>query len=410
VPHDRHETPPIGGYATPEFEAVKVEFERNFTERGEQGAACAVYHHGRKVVDLFGGNRCAQTKSRWDEQTLTLVFSVTKGMAAAAMAVAHSRGLFGLDDPVAAYWPEFAKAGKERITIRQLLAHQAGLVSIDERLDAQQLADPDTLADILARQAPCWRPGTRHGYHTLTLGWYQSELIRRTDPKRRTLGAFFQEEIAQPLGIEFYIGLPDCVDEKRLSNVQGFHRLAMLAHLRELPPAMVLAGIWPRSLVSRSVRFLPISNPANVGNAEYRRVEIPSANGIGQASAVAKVYDVLARGGRELGITAATWRELVAPSIAPVSGSFDAILKIDTKYSFGFSRPSGDFQFGADHRAFGCPGAGGCFGMADPSQQLAFAFLTNRMGFRIFDDPREKAVRKACYASLSAIRDRRFAA
>lgn len=410
MPQNRRDLPPISGYVTPEFESVRAEFERNFRERGEQGAACAIYHRGRKVVDLIGGYRCARTKSRWDEQTLTLVFSVTKGMAAAAMAVAHSRGLFDLDDPVADYWPEFAQGGKERITIRQLLEHQAGLISIDERINARRLADHDALGDLLARQSPCWEPGTRHGYHTLTLGWYQSEIIRRTDPKNRSLGAFFQEEIAQPLEIEFYIGLPADIDEQRLSKIQGFHRVAMIAHLGELPPAMVLAGIWPRSLVSRSVGFLPISNPAKVGDAEYRRVEIPSANGFGQARAIAKVYDVLARGGSELGITTATWRELIAPAIAPPAGTYDAILKIETKYGFGFSRPSGGFQFGSDPHAFGCPGAGGCFGMADPSHELGYSFLTNRMAFRIFDDPREKAVREACYASLQAMHGRRLAA
>ena len=410
MPRGSHDQPPVAGFVTPEFEAVRRAFERNFLERGEQGAACAIFHRGVKVVDLIGGFRCAATQRPWNQDTLTLAFSVTKGMAAAAMAVAHSRGLFELDEAVAAYWPEFAQGGKRRITVRQLLAHQAGLIAVDQRLDARVLADHDLMARIMARQTPCWQPGTRHGYHTLTLGWYQSELIRRTDPQGRSLGTFFQQEIAGPLGIEFYIGLPPGIDVERVSTVRGFHRLAMLAHLNELPPGMVLAGAWPGSLVSRSVRFLRLDNPASVGNAEYRGVEIPSANGIGQARGVARVYDVLARGGSELGIAPGTWRELVAPAIVPACGVQDAILKIDTKYSFGFSRPSGAFLFGADDRAFGCPGAGGSFGMADPTEQLGFAFLTNKMGFRLFDDPREKAVRDACYASVAAIREKRIAA
>lgn len=410
MPRASHDLPPVAGFVTPEFEAVRRAFEDNFLERGEQGAACTIYHRGVKVVDLVGGYRCTASQLPWTPETLTLAFSVTKGMAAAAMVVAHSRGLFELDEAIAAYWPEFAQGGKQRITVRQLLAHQAGVIAVDQRLNAHVLTDHEQMATIIARQSPCWQPGTRHGYHTLTLGWYQSELIRRTDPRGRSLGAFFQQEIAGPLGIEFYIGLPPAIDIERVSTIRGFHRVEMLAHLNELPFAMVLAGICPGSLMSRSVRFLPIDNPARIGGAEYRGAEIPSANGIGQTQAVARVYDVLARGGSELGITTTTWRELVAPPRVPARGAQDAVLKIDARYGFGFSRPSGAFSFGADDRAFGCPGAGGSFGMADPTEQLGFAFMTNKMGFRLFDDPREKAVRDACYASVHGLRLKRMAA
>jgi len=410
VNQDPHDHSPIAGNVTPEFERVRIEFERNFLDRGEQGAACTIFHRGVKVVDLWGGYRCTETRKPWTEQTLSLAFSVTKGMAAAVMAVAHSRGLFDLDEAVAAYWPEFAEGGKQRITVRQLLSHQAGLISMERQFDAQQLADLDLIAEIIARQKPCWQPGTRHGYHTLTLGWYQNELIRRVDPQHRSLGLFFQDEIARPLGVEFYIGLPPGIDLDRICKIRGFHRMAILGHLQQLPPSMVLSGIWPRSLVAKSVRILRINNPADLGGPGYRDVEIPSANGIGQAQAIARVYDVLARGGSELGITAPTWHELVAPAISPQLGTHDAIFKIDTRYSFGFSRPSNAFQFGMDGSAFGCPGAGGSFAMADPTAQLGFAYLTNKMGFRIFDDPREKAVRDACYASLTAIGETQIAA
>lgn len=393
----------IRGYAAPEFALVRSEFERNFTQRGEEGAACTIYHRGEKVVDLSGGYQCIETLRPWDDGTLTLAFSVTKGMAAAAMAVAHSRELFELDEPVASYWPEFAQRGKERITVRQLLAHQAGLVSAGRSLKPHVLSDYDGLSQILAAQSPQWTPGIKHGYHTLTLGWYQNELIRRTDPQKRSIGVFFQQEIAQPLGVEFYIGLPADTPQSRLSKIRGFHRLALLAHLHELPTEMVLSGLWPASLVSKSVRCLRLDNPAQVGEGDYREVEIPSANGFGQARAVAKVYEVLARGGQELGISPATHEELLTPAPAPPHGGKDLILKLDTRYSFGFSRPSRDMAFGSDGSAFGCPGAGGSFGMADPTQKLGFAYLTNRMGFRIFDDPREKAVRDACYRCLKAL-------
>jgi CubicO group peptidase (beta-lactamase class C family) len=401
---------PIEGFAAAEFQDVRREFERNFAERGELGAACAVYHRGQNVVDLWGGHRCGKNGSPWTERTMSLVFSVSKGMAAAAMGVAHSRGLFELDEPVASYWPEFSQFGKGDITVRQLLAHQSGLIAVDQPLGTKELADHEALAEILARQQPAWEPGTKHGYHTLTLGWYQSELIRRVDPQGRSMGAFFRDEVAAPLEAEFYIGLPGHVDHKRLAQVDGFHRLEVLWHLNELPLGMVLSAIWPQSLVARSVNTLRLQNPADVGSLELRGMEIPSANGIGEARAIARIYGSLATGGKELGITPRTWKELIAPAPLPPQGSRDAILKMDTRYSFGFSRPSRSMQFGSGQAAFGCPGAGGSFGMADPDEQLGFAYVTNKMGFRIFDDVREKAVRDACYRCLHAARSGRRAA
>ncbi|QDT11329.1 serine hydrolase domain-containing protein [Planctomycetes bacterium K23_9] len=400
----------FAGHAAPGFERVQRVFESNFVDRGEKGAACTIFHRGVKVVDLSGGYQCVKSRTPWNDQTLTLSFSVTKGMAAAAMAVAHSQGLFEFDEAVATYWPEFAANGKSEITVRQLLSHQAGVITVDRPLNADILADHDQLASVIAKQKPQWAPGTRHGYHTLTLGWFQNELIRRTDPQGRSLGTFFQDEIATQLDIEFYIGLPPQIDEDRVSTIKGFHRAAMLGHLHELPPLMVLAGIWPWSLVSKSVGILPVNDPAEIGSAPYRNVEIPAANGFGQARAIAKVYDVLARGGKELGIKASTWRELSAPAQSPERGDRDAILTLDTKYSLGFSRPSRGFQFGVDDTAFGCPGAGGSFGLADPTAEIGFAYLTNQMGFRIFDDPRERAVREACYQCVAEMRSKRMAA
>ena len=273
-----------------------------------------------------------------------------------------------------------------------------------------ELANHDALAEILARQTPAWPPGVQHGYHTLTLGWYQSELLRRIDPQHRSLGAFFRDEVAAPLNVEFYIGLPKSIEDGRLARTKGFHRVALLWHLGELPRRMVLSGIWPQSLVARSVNTLRLQNPADLGGPELRGIEIPSANGIGEARAIARIYGSLATGGGELGITPRTWQELIAPATLPQRGSRDAILKIDTRYGFGFSRPSRAMQFGFGPAAFGCPGAGGCFGMADPDQQLGFAYVSNKMGFRLFDDAREKAVRDACYRCLGALGGGRRAA
>ncbi len=183
----------VSGTVADGFESVRAAFESNLLERGEFGAAVAVWLDGKPVVDLWGGYMDAGRRRRWERDTIVLVFSATKGLAAAALAVAHSRGLIDYGEPVCRYWPEFAQHGKERVTVRQLLAHQAGLCALDERLDPRKLADFEFLAKVLARQRPAWVPGRRHGYHAFTLGWYESELLRRVDPRGRRLPAFFAE-------------------------------------------------------------------------------------------------------------------------------------------------------------------------------------------------------------------------
>jgi CubicO group peptidase (beta-lactamase class C family) len=212
--------PTARGLVAPGFEEVRDEFERNFAERGEIGAAVAVYWRGKKVVDLWGGRRTPEGDDLWNEDTMVVVMSTTKGLAAMTLAVANARGWLDYEAPVAHYWPEFAQNGKEAITVRQLLAHEAGLVLLDEMLTPDKLRDLDYMARLLGRQKPAWVPGTRHGYHTMTLGLYMQELIRRVDPGHRTLGRFFHEDIAVPLGLEFYIGLPREVSDERLARVK----------------------------------------------------------------------------------------------------------------------------------------------------------------------------------------------
>ena len=208
----------ISGYVKPGFEAVREAFAENFERRNELGAACCVYYSGEKVVDLWGGIRNKATGEPWEENTMVLVASATKGLAAMTMALAHSRRLFDYDERISKYWPEFAQQGKDKITIRQLLAHQAGLFALDKRVDTRVEADLDKLAVILARQRPAWEPGTRQAYHAITLGFFESELLRRVDPRHRSLGRFFHEEIASPLGLDFYIGLPEDIPNARLAR------------------------------------------------------------------------------------------------------------------------------------------------------------------------------------------------
>lgn len=197
----------VKGHAGRGFEAVREAFADNFTRRRELGGACCAYVHGEKVVDLWGGIRNKRTRDPWEKDTMVIVYSATKGLAAMTLAIAHSRGWLDYEERVCSYWPEFAQNGKERITVRQLLAHQAGLYALDEPVDRNVVADLDHLAVVLARQKPAWQPGTRQAYHAITLGFYEGELLRRIDPKHRSLGQFFQDEIATPLGLDVYIRL-----------------------------------------------------------------------------------------------------------------------------------------------------------------------------------------------------------
>ena len=386
---------PVAGEVAPGFERVREEFERNFAERGELGAACAVYHEGEKVVDLWGGYRGVGRSEMWERDTLVLVYSTTKGLAGMAMAVAHSRGLFDHDERVAAYWPEFAQNGKQDVTIRQLLSHQAGLSALDRLLDLDTIADRDALAGALARQGPAWEPGTRHGYHGISLGWYEGELIRRVDPLGRGIGAFFRDEVVQPLGLEFYIGVPPEVPAARIAEIEAFHPLRMLLHLNTMPPGMVLALINPRSLTSRSLNLMKLRSPGDLNRPEYRAVEIPAAGGVGLVRSVAKAYGVFATGGRELGLAGESLGALTTPAAPPSGGTRDKVLHVDTSFSLGYMKPFPSFHFGSSDRAFGTPGLGVSFGYADPDTKVGFAYAPNRLGFHVWNDPREKALRDA---------------
>lgn len=383
----------ISGFAKPGFEAVREAFVENFERRNEIGAACCVYHRGEKVVDLWGGVRNKATGEPWEEDTMVIVFSATKGMSAMAMALAHSRGLLDYDERVAKYWPEFAQEGKDKITVRQLLAHQAGLYAFDELGDRSIIADPDRLAPILARQTPAWLPGTRHGYHGMTLGYYESELLRRVDPKHRTLGRYFQDEIATPLGLDFYIRLPEEIPDARLATPRQSNPVFAIF---TAPFPLYLSALKPRSPIRRALAgsLLPLDEE----HVYARNLEIPAGGGVGTARAIAHAYSVFATGGKELGLREETLRQLMAPPVAPLLGFHDEVLKLETRFSLGFAKPDPDDPFGPPS-SFGHPGSGGAFGYADPEAAIGYGYVLNRMD-RYAIDPRDRALRKAMYRSI----------
>ncbi|MFX1312149.1 MAG: serine hydrolase domain-containing protein [Promethearchaeota archaeon] len=392
----------IHGSVEPEFEKVKDVFIKNFENGEEVGAACAIYHKDQKVVDLWGGYRDKKSKDPWKEDTYVLVFSTTKGISAMAVALAHSKGYFDYDDKVSKYWPEFAQNRKENIIIRQLLSHQAGLCAIDEPMDLETLGNVEKLSEILAAQAPLWDPGKKHGYHALTLGWYESELIRHTDPQKRTIGQFFQDEIAKPLGLEFYIGLPDEIPDSKIANMHApLHKLMMIFNTKKMPKAFTKAFMKKGSATNRA-----FSNPKVLGKTkmyntrEMRRIELPAANGIGLVRDIAKLYGIFATGGKELGIKQETLEAIMSPAKDPELGIFDEVLQVESRFSLGFLKPFPENEFGTSIKAFGTPGAGGSFGFSDPDTQTGFAYAMNKSGFYLLIDPRQDALAKAYFDCL----------
>jgi CubicO group peptidase (beta-lactamase class C family) len=384
----------VGGRVAPGFEEVQREFERNFVERGEIGAAVSAYWRGEKVVDLWGGRRRPQGDALWNEDTMVLVNSATKGLAAMTVAVAHARGWLDYDAPVARYWPEFAQNGKESITVRQLLGHEAGLVTLDETPRVAMMRDLDGIARLLARQSPAWPPGTRHGYHAMTIGLYMQEIIRRADPAHRTLGRFFQDEIARPLGIDFYIGLPPEIPAERLATLETFSPWRALRALPSAPHELITRVLWPWSLLRKSMLFADL-DPNDRG---YLDVEVPAGNGVGTARAMARAYSAFAEGGAELGLGPATFAALTAPpdGVPPL----DEVMGVPAWYSLGYLRPGPALGFGSSERAFGTPGAGGSFAFADPDARLGYAYVMNKLNFYLFDDPREKPLRDAIHRAI----------
>lgn len=386
----------IHGFVTGGYEAVREAFAENFSRRREIGAACCVYHKGEKVVDLWGGLRNKSTGEPWEEDTMALVYSATKGLAAMTLAVAHSRGWLNYDELVSTYWPEFARNGKEGITVRQLLAHQAGLFAFDEPIDRTLVADLDGMAQLMARQTPAWEPGSRQAYHAITLGFYEGELLRRIDPQHRSLGQFFQDEIAAPLGLDFYIGLPASIPNPKLAPLVDPSWFEMLVGF---PVRMSLEILNPRSNFRRALLGSELAHEKTCVYA--REIEIPAGGGVGTARSIARAYGVFASGGRELGLRPETLRELTAPAIPSKHGFFDECIKGDAEFSLGFMRPNRGFPFGSP-ASFGFPGAGGSFGFADPEKQIGYGYIPNRKGVTMGGDPRDVALRRALYSATPA--------
>ena len=254
---------------------------------------------------------------------------------------------------------------------------------------------------MLARQKPAWEPGARQAYHAITLGFYEGELLRRVDPRRRSLGQFFQDEIATPLGEDIYLRLPEAIPNARLATLAPPRQIDMLMRFR--PLRLMLEGMNHRSNIYRALVTNPGFAIAHDAHHVYARdLEVPSGGAVGTARAIAHAYGVFAAGGRELGLRQETLDCLAAPAIPPTRGFYDECLKGEVQFSLGFMKPSPGWRFGSPS-SFGSPGSGGSLGFADPTTGVGYAYVTSQMGTRFTGDPRDVALRQALYRALEEL-------
>ncbi|MBM7441436.1 CubicO group peptidase (beta-lactamase class C family) [Streptomyces sp. HB132] len=384
----------VRGTVAPGFEAVRDAFVRNFEQRGERGAAVALYRHGRKVVDLWAGTRDVDGVEPWAVDTVQIVRSAGKGVAAAVPLLLHQRGQVDLDAPVGTYWPEFKANGKDRVLVRHVLAHRAGLAALDATLTPEEAADQVSGPRAVAEQRPQWEPGTDHGYHAQTYSWLVAELVRRVTG--RTIGRWIAEEIARPLGLDFWFGLP--ADEA--------HRIGRIGPVE--PPAaegggalrvrpkrsVVEAYADPASLTRRA--FGAIDPFPDENAPAYRAAELPASNGVATARGLARCYAAM--------IGEVDGQRLFAPATLTLarteeSAGPDRVLVVNTRFGLGYML-HGPAAPLLGPGSFGHPGRGGSLGFADPGSGIALGYVTNGLQKGVTADPRAQALVRAVRSAL----------
>lgn len=387
---------PFGGSVEAGWEAVAEAFRRNFATGEDTGASVAVYHGGRKVVDLHGGFFDGATDRPYDDRTLQLVFSTTKGVTAIAVAMLVQRGRLDYSEAVAHYWPEFAAQGKGDATVAQLLSHQCGLISPDAALTLEEALHWETIVARLADTRPDWPIGSGHGYHAISFGWLAGELIRRVDG--RSVGRFVAEEIAGPLGVDLWIGLPDA-EEHRVSPVIG--ELIATDGADPALKAMLEVFLGPGSRAGRALGL----NGAFVGDGLFNRrdvhaAEIPAANGIANAASLAKMYAATIGPIDGVQLLDQPVRDLARTTVTP-AGEGDLCLIMPTTFGMGFMT-HGPFTAYAGPGSFGHPGAGGSVAFAQPERDLAFAYVMNTMASNLAGDSRAQRLVAAATSVIDA--------
>jgi CubicO group peptidase (beta-lactamase class C family) len=399
----------ITGLVEPGFEAVRDAFADNFEQDRELGAAFCAHVDGRKVVDLYGGSFDRAGTRPYGPDALQLVFSTTKGATAICANLLAQRGLLDMDAPVSMYWPEFAQADKGSMPVRFLLCHQAGVPAIDRRLTPEELQAWTPVADALAEQTPFWEPGTAHGYHALSYGYLVGEVVRRITG--RSLGTYFAEEVARPLGLEFFIGLPEQYED-RVSPIVGANFGGGLAGGNDDNNGGDSAGAAPAgfasTLVARSLNLGgAIRDRDWMNQRAWHAAEIPGGNGITNATSLSRMYAALIGpvdgGPPESLLTPAQLERARTPLTSGADQVFASVgFTLEQKIGLGFWRSSPVTLFGGEG-SFGHGGAGGSYGFADPENGLAVGYVMNRMAMEEFTgDARSHGLIRAVYEAIGA--------
>lgn len=391
----------ISGSVHPDFLAVARAFSANFAKRGELGASLCVFLNGTRVIDLFGG-RMAVGGPRWKRDTVSVVFSCTKVATALCLHLLAARGAVDLADPVSRHWPEFARNEKHDITLRMLLDHSAGMPAVRARLKDDCLQDWDYMVQALEAETPFWTPGTQVGYHAVTFGFLVGEVVRRVSGK--SLGCFFREEIAQPLGLDFNIGLPE-EEEPRVSPVYPYRPTKAEKDTPFLKAAMQ-KGTATNLFVFNSGDWAL----KGVNTRAGRAAEIGAANGVTNARGLAVLFQALVEGGGRLGLDPGAIKSFAQASSAT---HLDQTLRAPTRFGPGFmlsmgrrNTPTGEEGLVIGAQAFGHVGMGGSVGFADPERGLAFGYTMNRLGGGLLLNERGQSLIDATYRSIGATEDR----
>ena len=363
-------TTEIHGECDARFSAVRETFAENFASFREIGAAVAVTIDGKPVIDLWSGITDKESRNPWQRDTLVTVYSTTKGMTAICAHRLVEQGLLDLDAPAAQYWPEFAQAGKADVPVHMLLSHRVGLPAVSEKLPDGAVFDWETMTGALARQKPFWEPGTRHGYHGLTYGWLVGEVVRRISGK--SLGTYFREEVAGPLGLDFHIGL-DPTHDSRVATMYAPVVSPEAASQMEERQAEVVSRMPPGLAEARGNIVIQ-----GLHNSEgWRRAEIPAANGHSDARSLARVYGALSIGGALDGVHVLGGDSIKRAAVEQAAGQ-DTMLPNKTRFGLGFWLCL-DGNMGPNDSSFGHPGAGGSIGFADPARGIGFGYVMNQM-------------------------------
>tara|TARA_B100001250_G_scaffold409778_1_gene434817 strand:- start:4638 stop:5834 length:1197 start_codon:yes stop_codon:yes gene_type:complete len=376
----------IDGYCDEKFSEVKEILEKNIRSGFELGASISMEIEGETVLNLWGGYTNLEKTNTWKEDTLVNVFSTTKGMAAICLLQLVENGSLDLDLPVSKYWPEFAQNGKENIPVRFLLCHKSGLCGVRKPLERGAFTDWDLICSELASQEPLWEPGTAHGYHALTYGHLVGEVLKRIDG--RTIGKYFREEIAEPLGLDFWIGLPE----------SEFHRVTNINPSKPNPFLPLLTKL-PRFLLPGPMKFLldfsdtskpigaafnnpPVANSEDqfeANTSKWRKAEIPAANGHGTAKSLSSLYGVLANGGTRNGIHILKTETIELARQTQSEGKDLVLMGIHSRFGLGFMLGTKQISMGPGKGSFGHGGAGGSLGFADPDNRISLGFTMNQM-------------------------------